>query len=271
MTGWKLANSNGLQYIWLKNWDTSGVTAAFSCRSGGISRGSHGELNLALHVGDEPQRVLANRSRLMEALGSATEQMVCCEQVHGTEVALIENDMAGRGALDDRTAIPGCDGMITATPGLYLAAFFADCLPLFFYDRARRVIGLAHAGWKGTMGRIGQQTVARMQQVFASHLKDIEVFIGPGIGTCCFEIQPDLAERVKIEFPGHAALLKQIEGRLYWDLAQTNLLVLQEAGICAHNIEISGLCTFCHADRFFSHRRDRGHTGRMGAFIGLRW
>lgn len=260
-----------ITYINLNTWEPMGVKAIFSSRLGGDSLEPFYSLNLALHVGDETETVLINRSRLMQVLKSATTQMVCCQQVHGTRVHVVSRSDAGCGALEQDSAIPECDALLCNSPGLFLAEFFADCFPLYFFDPVRRVIALAHAGWKGTIGRIAAQTLKEMNRCFACRYDDIRVFIGPGIGPCCFEIQPDLAHRVAAEFPGDSRVLRNDAGRTTWDLALTNTLIMSSMGVKLENIENCGLCTSCHPQLFYSFRRDEGKTGRMGALIGLRW
>lgn len=271
MRAWTSETRDHITYINLTAWKAAGVDAVFSCRLGGDSLAPFSSLNLALHVGDETETVLINRSRFMQVLEASTMQMICCQQVHGTRVQCASRSDAGSGALDQSSAIPECDALLTDSPGLFLAEFFADCFPLYFFDPARRVVALAHAGWKGTIGRIAAQTLKEMNRCFSCRYEDIKVFIGPGIGPCCFEIHPDLARRVSGEFPDHPYLLRSEVDRITWDLPLTNTVILSGMGIKPENIENCGLCTSCHPELFYSYRRDGGNTGRMGAIIGLRW
>ncbi|MEQ8173737.1 MAG: peptidoglycan editing factor PgeF [Syntrophomonadaceae bacterium] len=271
MSSWTSEIEDQIAYIKIADWEAMGVDAVFSCRAGGDSLPHYNTLNLALHVGDEPETVLMNRSRLMQVLGASTRQMVCCQQVHGTRVQRATRSDAGCGALDMASAIPDCDALLTNNPGLYLTEFFADCFPLYFFDPVRRVVALAHAGWKGTIGRIAEKTLLEMNRCFACRYEDIRVFIGPGIGPCCFEIGPDLAGRVVAEFPDQPRLLRSEAGRTTWDLAFANTVILVGMGVKPENIQNCGLCTSCHPELFYSYRRDDGITGRMGAVIGLRW
>lgn len=271
MRPWITRTSNQITCIRIEDWEVMGVDAVFSTRHGGDSLPPYNSMNLALHVGDEPDTVILNRSRLLEVLNVSTMQMVCCQQVHGTRVYRATRSDAGCGALDQDSAIPDCDALLTDSPGLMLAEFYADCFPLYFFDPARRVVALAHAGWKGTMGKIAAKTLKEMNRYFACRYEDIQVFIGPGIGPCCFEVQPDLVRRVEEVFPLHRNLLSSKDGRTTWDLAQTNIEVLKGMGVKPENIQNCGLCTSCHPEWFYSYRREGGITGRMGAVIGLRW
>lgn len=271
MSSWTSEIRDEIAYIKIADWEAMGVDAIFSGRLGGDSLPPYKSLNLALHVGDEPETVLINRFRLMQVLGASAMQMVCCQQVHGTRAKRATRSDAGCGALDQTSAIPDCDALLTNNPGIFLTEFFADCFPLYFFDPVRRVVALAHAGWKGTIGRIAGNTLQEMNRCFDCRYEDIKVFIGPGIGPCCFEIQPGLAHRVAGEFPDRPQLLSSAEGRTTWDLASTNIAILAGMGVKPENIGNCGLCTSCHPELFYSYRRDGGITGRMGAVIGLRW
>jgi len=198
---WDWARSGEIQYISVPAWREQGVKIGFSDRRGGYSQAPYRSLNLGLHVGDEYDRVIANRQALVGVFSSSLERMVCCQQVHGSEVILIDSSMAGRGSVVYDTSLEGYDAMICNTPGLLLATFYADCFPLFFFDPVQRAVALAHSGWKGVMGRIAAKTVAEMGEQFNSCSQDIQVLIGPGIQRCCFEIGPDLVDSVRQKFP----------------------------------------------------------------------
>lgn len=271
MRNWVINAEQGMSVLDLPQWEKQGVKAFFSTRRGGYSQTPYQTMNLALHVGDDPDTVLQNRLRLMTARGGRLQELVCCQQVHGAKVAAVGKSDAGRGAMDLASAIPGCDALITNMPGVFLGAFFADCFAIYFFDPRRRVIGLAHAGWKGTITGIAGLTVKEMQHRFSCRPQDLEVFIGPGISSCCFEIQPDLAGQVEKAFTNAADLLQERAGRYTWDLAVSNASVLAGAGVEADRIEICGLCTACREDLFYSYRRDGGTTGRMGAFVSLQY
>ncbi|SHG48954.1 conserved hypothetical protein [Thermosyntropha lipolytica DSM 11003] len=270
MQKWIWHNKQDIAYITVPSWQERGVNMLFSSRKGGVSLGPFSSLNLGLHVGDEKDRVEENRRRVLALLGTSPDQAVCCEQVHGNEVALVGREHRGRGVFDYATAIAGCDAMVTAEPDLYLITFYADCISLYFYDPVRKAIGLAHSGWKGTISGIAAETIRKMQEAFKSSPSHLEVFIGPGIGKCCFEISPDLAVRVERELGHLGDLLEERDNAFYWDLKETNRRLLIESGIKPENIIVCDLCTACCSEYFFSYRRDKGLTGRMAAVIGMR-
>ncbi|MGI6420985.1 MAG: peptidoglycan editing factor PgeF [Syntrophomonadaceae bacterium] len=268
MDKWIWQNEQEIDYITIPHWREQGVIIAFTARQGGVSSPPYQSLNMALHVGDQAELVWANRKRLAGIWDLSLEQMVCCQQIHGSQVACVNSEMAGLGAKDYGTSIPGVDALTTDQTGIILATFYADCLPIFYFDPRQRVVGIAHSGWKGTMGRIAVKAVNTMVQVYGSKVEDLEVFIGPGIGPCCFQIQADLGQKVCAAFPEFDVIMYR-NSEIFWDLSLTNRKILEQIGIEPDKILECGLCTSCNTDRFFSYRRENGKTGRMMAAIGL--
>ncbi len=266
---WK--NKDGIRYITLPHWVEQGVNIAFSTRLGGVSQPPYNTLNFGLHVGDRKADVIENRRRFLKLFLLTPEDMVCCEQVHGNSVAIVGKDEQGRGAQEYYTSLPGYDAMVCRTRGIMLSTFYADCIPIYFFDPSQRVIAIAHSGWKGTMGKIAVQTLRVMQTEFGCSPENTEVFIGPGIGNCCFQIGEDLAKQVKEEFPGQNGILKYVYNKYTWNLQLTIRLMLQDNGVRPENIIDCGLCTVCNPEVFFSYRREQGETGRMAAVIGLNY
>lgn len=269
MQQWRWAGSPEMPYITIPHWQESGVIIAFSSRQGGGSLPPYASLNLGLHVGDEEEKVLENRQRFLESLGLKLDNLICCQQVHGQRVLRVDESLAGSGARDYESSLPGLDAMLGNSPGVVLGSFYADCIPLLFFDPEKQVIAMAHSGWKGTMGKIASASIKEMLKL-GSLPRDIEVFLGPGIGPCCFEIQPDLAFQVKEAYPHCQSLLYQNSSGYYWDLRASIKHDLRESGILdAHLIDLP-LCTACNRQLFFSYRGEKGVTGRMGAFIALK-
>ncbi|GGK15753.1 laccase domain protein YlmD [Caldalkalibacillus thermarum] len=257
-TGWTT------DYPWL--------VAGFTTRKGGVSQFPFSSFNCALHVGDSVQAVLANRQRLVEQLGLTLDDMVCGEQVHGVELYYVRPGDKGRGSRTRESAIPGVDGLYTDYPSILLTSFYADCVPLYFIDVRLRVVGLAHAGWKGTVGQIGPKMVRRWKKQFGSRPQDIKVLIGPSIGGCCYEVDDRVIsalEPLKGCFTDEVILPKP-NGRYMLDLKQLNHDLLKQAGIPQANIEVSGWCTSCRTDLFFSYRKEQGRTGRLASFIMIK-
>lgn len=240
-----------------------GIRHGVTYRDGGISEPPFSSLNLGLHVGDEAERVIENRRRAAEALGFPLSAMVCAEQVHGAKVAVVTEEDSSKGATDYATAIPGVDALVTATPGILLSLYYADCLPVFFASTDGRVVGVAHAGWRGLVSGVLENTATLLIQVFGIAPNNVVVGIGPGIGKCCFEVGDEVASH----FP--TSVIDRTSGKPRVNLVVAAALRLLEHGIPPGNIYQATDCTSCLPERYFSHRRDRGKTGRMGAMAGL--
>lgn len=243
-------------------WLTHGVTL----RTGGVSVGPYESLNLGLHVGDDPARVRANRSRAAESLGFGLDAMICAEQVHRSAVEVVGAAERGRGSTGLGNAIPGADALATDTPGVLLALFYADCLPVLFADSVHRAVAVAHAGWRGLVGGVIENTLTTMREAFGTNPADVSAAIGPGIGPCCFEVGSEVAAHFLPEFvtPGAGG------ANLRVDLAAEAARRLAASGVLSANVSACSECTSCVPAHWFSHRRDQGRTGRMGALIGIR-
>ncbi len=265
-----LMEKEGIQYLSVPHWNEAGILNAFSCRSGGVSPPPYESLNLALHLEDDPVNVIRNRRLFLDVFGLELENTVCCQQVHGSGIEVVTPEMNGKGALNAGQSLPDCDAMVCGQPGVVMMTFYGDCIPLFIVDPVRQVAATAHAGWKGTCLNIGGKTVELMCRTFGSALQDLEVFIGPGIGACCYEISRELAEQVELSLPKTAGkLIEERGGRKYWDLPATNFYNLVAKGLQPEKIFSSSLCTSCYPELFYSHRLQHGITGRMGAMLSL--
>lgn len=242
----------------------AGIVAGMSLRAGGVSAAPWASLNCALHVGDDPDHVRENRRRLALSAGFAPEDWTSAEQTHGNRVRVVEAADRGAGRRTRETAFPDTDAMITREPGILLAAFFADCVPLFFVDPVRRAVGIAHAGWRGTALDIAGRTVRAMAEAFGTNPGDLRAAIGPSIGPCCYEVDDAVVGQI-----GADAARRTAGGRFMLDLKEANRQFMIKAGLAPNHIEVSGYCTRCRTDLFFSHRGEGGTTGRMAAFIGI--
>jgi len=257
--------SNGMTY-WqeenLAQWEN--IVHAFS------QRGKDGKFNLALHVNDEKNTVIANREKFTEALGIKMMQTVTMEQIHGVNINIVGKNEQSLGMYDYDTAIKATDGLITNEPQVALMGCFADCVPLYFYDPVKNVIALSHGGWKGTVGGIARLTVEKMNKEFGCEYKDILAIIGPSIGKCHYEVDSRvIAEVQKMPWWQEVLDMKDNEhGNL--DLWQYNHFSLLDVGLKDHNIFISGLCTYCNNDKFFSYRAEKEKSGRMAAIIMMK-
>ncbi len=242
-----------------------------SGRGGGRSAGHLAALNLSFAVGDDPARVLTNRDAYCAALGVEPAGVVCAEQIHGVGVARVGRAEGGRGYAERASAVAGVDALISDEAGAVLWLTFADCVPVLLYDPARRAVGLAHAGWRGTTGHIVARTVEAMSWHFGTRPADILAGVGPAIGPCCYQVGPEVVAAVRSAFPDAPDLLVP-DGldRARLDLLGANAGLLARLGVPTAQIELAGHCTACRTDLFYSHRAEGGRTGRMAAALALR-
>jgi len=248
-----------------------GVRHFVSTRGGGFSDPPYDSLNLGFHVGDDPENVLKNRERLADTIGIPLTHFTIGRQIHSGNVTIVSEALRGKGSIDHSEAIDATDAMVTTVPDTCLMVLVADCVPMLFFDPGRRVIGVAHAGWHGTLQCVARNTVRAMEKAFGSSPQDIVVGMGPSIGPCCYEVGPEVIARVEGIFPrGKECLLNESKGgKGYFDLWKANLVQLLRAGVEGKNIEMAEKCTGHNPELFFSYRHQRGDTGRFGAGIAL--
>jgi YfiH family protein len=249
-----------------------GIAHFVTTRRGGASRPPFHSLNLSFNVGDDQETVLNNRRILAQALGIPLSSLTTARQIHDSHVKIVSEGARGKGSTNDQGVMDSADAMVTNVPGVCLMVLSADCVPLLMFDPAKAVIGVVHAGWKGTLRLIARNTVEVFQEQFGSAPRDIHAAIGPSIGPCCFEVGPEVISQVKDCLETSQACIGKKHGdeRGYFDLWTANLRQLVQAGIPEKNIEVARVCTYDHGDVFFSHRREGGKTGRFGAGILIR-
>ena len=242
----------------------------FTTREGGVSKDIYESLNLSFTRGDDETAVLENYRRVAQALGTSIDHIVTSDQTHTTNVRPVGKEDLGKGITRPRD-YKDVDGMITDQPGVLLATFYADCVPLYFVDPVHKAIGLSHSGWRGTVGRMGQATVEAMERSFGSQPKDLLCAIGPSICQDCYEVSRDVAEAFIFAFPTHEKEILQAGalGKYQLDLWKANEIVLTEAGGLKEHRDLAGLCTCCNSSILFSHRASKGKRGNLGAFLML--
>lgn len=233
------------------------AVGAFTTRAGGTSAPPYDALDLALHVGDQPAQVLANRGLLAAAAGLDPDGLVFAEQVHGPGVAVVDRTDAGRTA-----GLPGVDALVTATPGLGLVVLAADCLPVLLADPVAAVVAVAHAGRQGLVSGVLQETVAAMAGLGATPAATRAV-LGPAACGRCYEVPPEMAAEVEAAVPGSRATTRT--GTASVDLIAGARAVLTGAGLA--DVRTAGGCTIEQPDLLFSYRRD----GRTGRHAGIAW
>ncbi|MBB5198064.1 peptidoglycan editing factor PgeF [Anaerocolumna cellulosilytica] len=246
------------------------IQHGFSTKLGGVSKGIFESMNLSYSSGDDSADVDENYKRICAGMGFVLEDVVATHQVHKTTVRVITSQDKGKGLSKPRD-YEGVDGFITNEPGIPLATFYADCVPLFLVDTRQPAIGLSHSGWRGTVSRMGQVTLQAMVKHFGTNPKDVTVLIGPSICRDCYEVSKDLAEAFSSEFKvGITDILKEKgNGKYHLNLWEANRRVFLEAGIQEENIHISEVCTCCNSKWLFSHRATMGKRGTMAAFLML--
>lgn len=233
---------------WLEA-ELPGATAAFTTRLGGVSEPPFDRLNLGIATGDDGDRVRENRRRAAEAIGVQSTQVILAgRQVHGAELTWRDEAPSPNGFVEPGSGLGEADGQATATAGLAPLVFVADCLPVAL--SGERGVAMIHCGWRGLAAGIVERGVDEVGATAAA--------IGPGIGPCCYEVGDEVLDAFAVLGPGVAA------GRML-DLPEVARRLLDRAGV--ERIEVSGLCTSCSPELFFSHRRDRGRTGRQAGLV----
>ena len=265
-----IRNSNDITYITFPCLEKHGVKHAFTTRLGGVSSGIFSTMNLSFTRGDNQQDVLINYQRICDAINVDYKRCVLSHQTHTTNIRILTEDDAGKGIIKERD-YDDVDGLITNVKGLTLVTQYADCVGLLFYDPIKKVIATSHAGWRGTVGKIGKITVKTMHQHFGCNPADICAGITPSIGPCCFEVDsPVYEEFSRLEGIDTAKIINDDKnGKYHIDLWLTNYLTLIEAGLKEENISVCDLCTKCNPEVFFSHRQTAGKRGNMAAMICL--
>ena len=247
------------------------IAHGFSTRNGGVSEREFASMNLYFNRGDDPEHVLENYRRFCRAIGVRFDNLVASAQNHGVSVRRVGAEHVGFG-IWRQSAYAGVDGLLTNEPGIVLVTYFADCVPLYFVDTAKRGIGLAHAGWRGTLAEMGACMVKAMRREFGSRPQDLTVAIGPSIGRCCYEVDAPVAQKVAaLSYLTPQNYLQETRaGKYMLDLWALNRSILVHAGVPAEQILIGGVCTCCHRELFFSHRAMGEKRGGMAAMLALR-
>ncbi len=255
-------NQNGIEFYTFESLDRAGIKHGIFTRKGGVSPQPWSTLNLGGTVGDQRENVVENRRRIFDVIDRPVESIFDVWQVHSADVVCADAPRP----LDQPHQIG--DAILTDRARITLAMRFADCVPILLFDPARRVIGIAHAGWKGTVLRAAAQAVTKMRDVYGTSAEDVLACIGPSIGPDHYQVGSEVTVQVRHAFGDQSSrFLKVKDGRHYFDLWAANAYQLAEAGV--KSIEISEICTACDLERWYSHRAEQGKTGRFGALISL--
>ncbi len=253
--------ANGLRFYQFDIFSQDVLHAVFT-RQGGVSPEPWTSLNLSISVGDDAARVAENRQRAFSALGRAPASIRDVWLIHGADVIFADEPLA------PNAPSPKADILFTDNPAVTLLMRFADCVPLLFHDPKKRVVGIAHAGWMGTVKGVARRSVQAMRERYGSAPRDVIVGIGPSIGADHYEIGEEVAAQFREKYGADSdQILAARDGKIYLDLWTANALQLKKAGV--EQIQIAGLCTACHLDDWYSHRAEKGKTGRFGAALSL--
>lgn len=269
----KVVEREGVPFLVFPGLDeTEAVIHGFSTRMGGVSEGMFSSMNLSFARGDEEGRVRENFARLGRAMGLDCRNLVFSDQTHTSNVRVVTEADRGKGFVREKD-YRDVDGLVTNVPGLVLAAFYADCVPLFLVDPVHRAVGLSHSGWKGTVGKIGKRTVELMKEQYGTRPEDLTAAIGPSICQNCYEVSEDVIGQFQEAF--EKTYWKEIfyekpDGKYQLNLWRANELIFREAGLLPERILTTDLCTCCNAKLLFSHRASKGKRGNLGAFLMLK-
>ena len=253
-----------LSYPLLEN--TGIVNHGFSTRLGGVSTGCFSSMNISLTRGDDPEAVKKNRELIAQAIGVEVADFTYTQQTHTTNVKRVYAGERGQ-------SFPETDGMITDVPGICLVTSYADCVPLYFVDPVKKVIGLSHSGWRGTVGKIGKVTVEKMEEEFGCDPADILGAVGPSICQECYEVSEDVIEKFRENYDENLwpeIFYQKENGKYQLNLWKANESVFLESGILPEHIAVTNVCTHCNPDILFSHRTTGNERGTLSAFLALK-
>ena len=252
--------------------DTKIVHHGFSTRLGGVSQGCYASMNLSFTRGDDEAAVRENYHRIAKSIGVKCENMVLSQQTHTTNVRVVTEKDKGKGIVKplDYTDV---DGMVTNIHGICLVTFYADCVPLYFVDPVQKAIGLSHSGWRGTVGKIGKETIRKMEEQYGSDPKDILAAVGPSICKDCYEVSEDVILEFQKNFRERYwkdLFYRKENGKYQLDLWKANEIIFKESGILPEHIAVTNVCTHCNSEILYSHRTSGDRRGNLAAFLALK-
>lgn len=252
------------------------IVHGFSTRFGGVSKNHLASMNLSFSRGDERSAVLENHRRFAKAIGYDEKRLVFSDQIHTTMIHKVTEADVGKGIVRE-SDLKGIDGLVTNVPNIPLITFYADCVPLYFYDPIKKVVALAHSGWRGTIEEIGAKMVHVMENEYGCKAQHIICAIAPSICQNCYEVSEDVAlqfiNKYQCFYHGNEMdelLYKKENGKYQLNLHKACEITLLQAGILNEHLDITDLCTCCNPEVFFSHRASHGMRGNLAAVIMLK-
>ncbi len=261
---------NGVPFLNFKPFDNfTWLRSGFSTKEGGVSEGIFTSMNLAHNRGDEPDNIVENFKKIGEAMDMPAENMVYAQQTHTANVLKVDHTRCGMGVIRERD-FHDIDALITNDPGVVLVTGHADCIPLYFVDPVHKAIGLAHAGWKGTVDNIALAVIREMYSEYRSDPEDMIIVIGPGACGGCYEVGEDVASVFRKKYDTSVIRTKvSTPGKYMLDLHRANMFNMQRAGVPSEHIYISDVCTIENTEVLFSHRATNGQRGGCCAFLEI--
>ena len=257
---------DGVLYLSYPKLEQTGlVKHGFSTRVGGVSEGIYSSMNLSFTRGDDEEAVRENYGRMARALGVENKTLVKAVQTHTTCVHQVTKENKDQ-------VLQDVDGLITDEKDVCLVTTYADCVPLFFVDPVHKAIGLSHSGWRGTVGKIGQETLRCMKEAYGTNPSDVVAAIGPSICQDCYEVSEDVIVQFKKAFDERhwdALFYLKENGKYQLNLWKANEIILLEAGVLPENLAVTNVCTCCNSELLFSHRASKGERGGLAAFLAL--
>lgn len=267
-----LNNKDEVPYLTYNALDEiSFIKHCFSTRLGGVSRGEFESMNLSFGRGDSDENVTENYRRLCQSAGLEFDSLTASAQDHHTFVRKVGVNERGIGIYKPKD-MQSVDALMTDERGITLVTYYADCTPIYFVDIKNKAIALAHAGWRGTAGRIAEKVVNAMKDSYGTDPSELICAIGPAISKCCYEVDESCCQRFKAmdDLNTEAFIFPKDGGKYMLDLLEVNRQILIKLGVKNENITISDLCTCCNSELLWSHRATKGKRGGMAAFMCLR-
>ena len=276
----RLNNVNGVEYLTYNRLEQiSFIRHAFSTKKGGVSKGIYESMNLSYTRGDNKKSVDENYRRFFDAAGFTLKNVVLTDQIHKTDIVKVDEEVLSKinsksDTFDvEKRRLDSIDGLITNMVNVPLVTSYADCVPLYFVDTKNKAIGLSHSGWRGTVAGMGIKTVEAMKREYGSNEQDIVAVIGPSICRECYEVSKDVVDEFHKMYDGKFDVNKIFditsEDKRQLDLWEANRQILLLAGLKEENIVVSGVCTSCHDDLLFSHRKTNGKRGNLVAVMEI--
>ena len=266
----KINKKDNLKYYTFENIEkTNIVKHCFSTKFGGVSTGVYESMNLAFRE-DKRENVIKNYEIICNAIGVDYKNVVFSSQIHKDKVYKVTKDDIGKG-LFKQSDINQYDALITNEKDVVLVTFYADCVSIFIVDPVNKAIGIAHSGWRGTVKEIGAKTVNKMIEEYKTNPKDLIVGIGPSIEKCCFQVAIDVVDVFRKELPFSKKYIFDDDEKDKYKIDLQGIIkqTMINKGVLEENIEISGLCTMCNSDIFFSHRAMGNDRGSLAGIINL--